>query len=538
VGTLFFKREEAKHLKKTKRAHFETGRKEIRHMRELVKSLDTAVSRQPTGGNHFAQVLFALAGDSAQYLIGLAVMGLANMVLLPLYTRYLSPSDFGVYALAEVLALGLISVSSLGFTVSYLKWFADVQTQETPVLLGTMIWVNGVVGLVAGAGLWLFTASAAGRDTLGGEAKQFAWMLLPLILFEVLQNAFLTHLRARRRAMAFSLASVIRLVSMSVLSIWFVAGRGAGLEGVFLGRVLGDFFGLLVLWLLSAPDISLSASLPFARAMTRYGLPVMGSSLIIMILDGSGRFFLKHYGSLEDVGLYAVGIKISSVMRMLIVIPFSGAWGGMLFQIAKKSDAKLIYSKIMSYVLVLSIAIALVFSVFSPLLLTLLATKEFARSLLVIPWLLLVHAAVVLQYPASVGIYIGAATKWLLPIFTAGILVSMILNRVLVPRYGMLGAAWAWLSAWTVITGLMGHLGQRYYALDYEWKPLLFSVALCAGVLITTHAGFLTGGGAGLLSQTLASAAIVLCVCLYLWSDLRNLRGRDAFSMRGLTGSP
>jgi hypothetical protein len=50
-------------------------------------------------------------------------------------------------------------------------------------------------------------------------------------------------------------------------------------------------------------------------------------------------------------------------------------------------------------------------------------------------------------------------------------------------------------------------------------------VALCAGVLITTHAGFLTGNSAGLLSQTLASAAIVLFVCLYLWSDLRSLRG-------------
>jgi hypothetical protein len=44
-------------------------------------------------------VLLSLAGDSAQYLVGLVVMGLANMVLLPLYTRYLSPADFGLYAL-------------------------------------------------------------------------------------------------------------------------------------------------------------------------------------------------------------------------------------------------------------------------------------------------------------------------------------------------------------------------------------------------------------------------------------------------------
>lgn len=493
-------------------------------MEKMMQSSDTTASGQEIGGTHFGQVLLALTGDSVRYLIGLAVMGLANLVLLPLYTRYLSPSEFGRYALIEVLALGLISVSSLGFNVSYLKWFAEAEPSEAPILLGTMIWANGVVGTMAGGGLWIFAASQVGRDILGGESKQFAWLLLPLILSEVLQNVFLTHLRATRRAAAFSVASVIRLVSISVLSIWFVAGREAGLEGVFAARVLGDICGLIVLWLLCASDSFLAMSIARARSMARYGLPVMGSSLIIMILDGLGRFFLKHYGSLEDVGLYAVGIKISSVMRMLIVIPFGVAWGGMLFQIAKKSDAKLIYSKIMSYVLVLSIAIALIFFLFSPLLLTLLATKEFDRSIQVIPWLLLGHSAVVLQYPASVGIYIGAATKWLLPIFTGAVFVSVILNRVLVPRYGMLGAAWAWLSAWIMITALIGCLGQRYYALDYEWKPILFSIGLCTGVLLTTHLGF-TAGRAGFRSEIISSAAIVLCVCVYLWSDLRSLHG-------------
>jgi O-antigen/teichoic acid export membrane protein len=485
-------------------------------MKEQIKSTEA-------GRAQIGQVLSALAGDSARYLVGLAVMGLANFVLLPLYTRYLTPADFGRYALVEVLALGLISVSSLGFNVSYLKWFAEVAPSEAPALLGTMIWANGLVAAIAGVALWLAAASQTGREILGIDSRPFAWLLLPLILFEALQNVFLTHLRARRRATAFSAASVIRLLSMALLSIWFVAGRGAGLQGVFIARVLGDACGLLALWVLSTSDVSLAASLARARSMAKYGLPVMGSSLIIMILDGSGRFFLKHYGSLDDVGQYAVGIKISSVMRMLIVIPFGSAWGGLLFQVAKRSDAKFIYSKIMSYVLVSSIAIALVFIVFSPLLLKIFATKEFAPSLLVIPWLLLGHAAVALQYPASVGIYIGSGTKWLLPIFTVGVMVSVVLNRLLIPRYGMLGAGWAWLAAWSVITALMGFLGQRYYALDYEWKPLLFSVGLCSGVLIPGHIG-LTARHAGFFPELIFSAAIVACVYLYLWGDLRNVR--------------
>jgi O-antigen/teichoic acid export membrane protein len=427
-----------------------------------------------------AGVLLSLASDSAQYLVGLVVMGLANMVLLPLYTRYLSPADFGLYALIEVLVLGLISIASLGFNVSYLKWFAESEPAEHPGLLSTALWANGLAGTIAGAALSFFALSSQGTKVLGGDASSVALWLLPLILFETLQNVFLTHLRAKRRAFAFSAVSVIRLVIVAGLSIWLVAGRGLGLVGVFEARVLADLCALLVMWAISASDVSLKAVLTFALPMTKYGLPVVGSSLIMMALDGLGRFFLNHYDSLQDVGLYAVAIKISGLMRMLIVVPFGGAWAGLLFQIAKKPNAKIIYSKLFSYVLVLSIAIALVLSVLSPLLLAVFATKEYADSLPLIPWLLLVQVAVVLQYPASVGIYIGSATKWLIPIFTSGLILSIVLNWLLVPRFGMLGAALAWLGAWIFITTLMSIIGQRYYALHYDWRPLLLVTGLCA----------------------------------------------------------
>lgn len=495
-----------------------------RHVANLVQALLKRFSRSKADENTFVGVLLSLASDSAQYLVGLAVMGLANMVLLPLYTRFLTPSEFGLYALIEVLALGLISVASLGFNVSYLKWFAESETTQIPCLLSSAVCANGLVGTVAGIGLSVCAASHEGTRLFGGDATSFAWLLFPLILLEVLQNVFLTHLRARRSAFAFCAVSVIRLVSMASLSIWLIAGRGAGLVGLFQGRVLADLFALGVMLWISVSEFSLKTSLRYALAMTKYGLPVMGSSLIIMALDGLGRFFLNHYGDLRQVGLYAVAIKITGVMRMLIVIPFGVAWGGLLFQIAKKPDAKIIYSKIMSYLLVLSVAAALVFSVMSPLLLALFATKVYMDSLPIIPWLLLVQAAVIMQYPASVGIYVGSGTKWLLPIFSSGIVFSLILNRLLVPRFGMLGAAWAWLGAWVLITTLMGCIGQRYFALHYEWKPLLLAVCLCVGVLTAARLGLLAVRDNGLLFQLLVSVTIIVCAITYVLQDLRHFR--------------
>jgi O-antigen/teichoic acid export membrane protein len=470
-----------------------------------------------------AAVMFSLLGDSAQYLVGMAVMGLANVFLLPIYTRFLSPSDFGLYALVELLALTLTSISGLGFTVSYLKSFAVSGPSEVPKLFGTMLWVNGLAAVITGGGLSLFLASPESASLLRGDARRFAWLLLPLVVLETLQGVLLTHLRAQRRAGSFSWAAAIRLLSIAALSIWLVVGRGEGLPGVFKARVLGDVLACLLLWGMTASDLSWSASLPSALSMAKYGLPVMGSALIMMILDGAGRFFLDHYGSLEQVGLYSVAVKISGIMRLLVVVPFGAAWGGLLFQIAKRPRAPLIYSKLMSYLLVASVSIAVVLSLFSPLFLRILATREYSRSLSCVPWLLLVQAVAVLQYPSSVGLYLGSATRWLPPIFSCGILVSFFLNRLLIPNFGVLGAAWAWLGAWIVITLLMASVGQRHYPLHYDTKPFLIASAPCVLLLAASRLGLLVNGAGGIVAPAVLSTVILAGAIGYIWDDLRTL---------------
>jgi O-antigen/teichoic acid export membrane protein len=200
----------------------------------------------------------------------------------------------------------------------------------------------------------------------------------------------------------------------------------------------------------------------------------------------------------------------------------------LVFQIAKKERAPIIYSKLLSYLLVLSISVALVLSLFAPLLLHLLATREYSASLVCIPWLLLVQAAAVLQYPSSVGIYLGSATRWLLPIFFCGILVSFLLNRLLIPKFGILGAAWAWLGAWVVITVLLAWVGQRHYQLKYEARPFLIAFFACVVVLGASRWGLLITRNGGILAPAIVSVVILVGAVGYVWDDLRTLGARTA----------
>jgi O-antigen/teichoic acid export membrane protein len=81
-----------------------------------------------------------------------------------------------------------------------------------------------------------------------------------------------------------------------------------------------------------------------------------------------------------------------------------------------------------------------------------------------------------MEYPAAIGIYLRGRTQWFAVIYSVGLVVNVLANYLLVPTYGVFGAAWAWFVAWVTITILMAWLGQCYYPLSYEWKWFLIPI--------------------------------------------------------------
>lgn len=452
-----------------------------------VRKIFRLLSGTENPADGFSRTLTDLLGDSAQYFVGLVVMGLTNTVLLPLYMRYLGPRDFGLYALLEVTALGLIVVAGLGFNVSYLKSFADSGDPAVSTLLGTMLIAGGLSAAVGGLALAVFMRSSFGSHVFGREAGRFAGLITLLVLFETLETLFHTHLRAQRRPTAISVASVLRLFGVAVFSILFIVVQHRGLIGLFGGRVLGDVVALGANVVCCRRDLAIAFSKRAMASMLQYGTPLVAIGLMQLGLDGTGRYLVDHYGTLEQVGLYTAGIKISNLMRILLVAPLGAAWGGMLFQIGKQQNAQFIYSKLFSYIFFISAVVAIALALLTPTLFVIFTGPAYRGATTLVPWLLLVQVASILQCPASVGIYVGNATRWLFPIYSAGLAAEFGVGRILVPHYGMFGAAWSWLLGWSLISVLTAWVGQRFYKLRFEWKSIGLSILLLSAVPMTRY---------------------------------------------------
>jgi len=415
---------------------------------------------------------FSLAKDTFVYLVGYALSGLAGFILLPIYTRSLTPSDFGVYALLDVTILVIVTVTQLGLNVSYLKWFADEGVSRRSELLGTVL-IGGTIAAVVGGGLLtLAVVSPLGEQWLQTTERKFAWTLLPIVVLENLQVLLLSDLRARRRTIAFSASTFVRLLAITGFSWWLIVVQNQGIFGIFLGRSAGVGVSFLLLIVLSLP-VKMRLDWSTFTPMLRYGLPLVWSALMGIGLDVAGRYFLSYYTTLEQVGFYSVSIKIASIFQVLLQQPFGTAWSGLMFQIVKMPNARLIYSKILLYLFTLSMIVALVFALLTPTLFTVFATVAYTPAMTVFPAILLVRAISIMEYPAAIGIYLRGRTQWFAVIYSVGLVVNVLANYLLVPTYGVFGAAWAWFVAWVTITILMAWLGQCYYPLSYEWKWFL-----------------------------------------------------------------
>ncbi|GIV88352.1 MAG: hypothetical protein KatS3mg087_2127 [Patescibacteria group bacterium] len=447
---------------------------------------------------------FSLAKDTFVYLVGSALSGLASFILLPIYTRSLTPSDFGVYALLDVTILVIVTVAQVGLSVSYLKWFADEGVSRRSELLGTVLIGGAIVAVVGGGLLTLVVVSPLGEQLLQTTERKFAWTLLPIVVLENLQTLLINDLRARRRTMAFSTYAFVRLLAVTGFGWWLIVVQDQGIFGLFLGRLAGAGVSFLLLIVLSLP-IKMQPDWSTFFPMLRYGWPLVWSSLVAMLLDASGRYFLSHYTTLEQVGFYSVSIKIASIFQVLLQQPFNTAWGGLMFQIVKMPNARLIYSKILLYLFTLSMIAALVLALFTPILFAVFATVAYIPVMAVLPVIFLVRAISIMEYPAAIGIYLRGRTQWFAAIYSVGLVVNVFANYLLVPTYEVFGAAWAWFVAWLTITILMACLGQYYYPLDYEWKWFLIPIMGWLVLLMGQQwFAFVTDGTFWLLRMVLA----------------------------------
>jgi O-antigen/teichoic acid export membrane protein len=337
---------------------------------------------------------------------------------------------------------------------------------------------------IAIAGLWLFT------------------------IYELLMAMF----RLDERAGAYFATNLANVLVTVALTVWLVVVEDEGARGLLLGNFAGTATILPALAYIHRDRLAIRPSRRLLRPMLRFGLPTMPAELSLYALNFIDRIMLVRFVGLAEAGLYALAVKFSQVVTVL-VRAFNLAWPPLAYSIRDDEEAKRTYAFIVTYFALLATAVVLALSLEARWVARALAAPQFFESYKAVG---LVSTGVTLYALYLVLVVVlgrVGRTEFNFPVTAAAAAVNVGLNLVLVPPYGLVGAGIALVGAYVVLLTLMYAVSRRIFPVPFQWGRLFRIFSIAAALFALGELTLPTSGAGGLFSR----AALVPAFGLLLY---------------------
>ena len=427
---------------------------------------------------------------------GLAIYGsgdvavqILNFLLLPLYVVYLTKADYGVIALLAAVEAPAKLFFRWGVDGAFMRYWYDCEDDAARQRLASTLFffllaVNGI----------LLVASVAAAPFLSERLLESPGYTLALQL--VLLNTFAIGftfipfhvLRIQNRAAQFSGLTLARSLSTLLLRLGLIVGLGYGVMGIVLADVIVTALLMLVLLRWFAPLIRPVFSRDVLRAALKFGLPRVPHGFALQVMSVADRVILQRFTSLEVVGVYSMGVSFGLVPKIALGA-FESAWAPFYYATSREPDAKRVFTTVATYGITVLALMTAGLSAIAADLLDVMTGGRFVEAAPVVTWTAIGVFFYGVYLLTSIGLNITTNTKYY-PVSTAvGAAVNVGLNFVLIPSYGMLGAAWANGASYAVQSGIAYHFSQRFYPVPHERARIFRAVA--AAILAYVVAIFL-----------------------------------------------
>jgi O-antigen/teichoic acid export membrane protein len=438
-----------------------------------------------------------LGTETAVYGISTILGRFLTFILTPLYTHALPAEDLGVVAYVYAYIAFLNVVYGYGMEGAFMKYVSTLeignrkQVFSVPFLsvLGTSALFTGLI-LACKAPL----AQMIDVPAAYGHVIPYAGAILFCDAVTVIPFA---ALRMESKARFFATVKTAGIVLNVVLNVLSLFVFNLGIEGIFLSGVLSSAASVLMLMPVIVKRLTWSLPRPLLPALLRFGLPSVPSGIAGMMIQVINRPIMKAISGAAAVGVFQANYRLG-IFMMLLVSMFDFAWRPFFLTHAKDPEARTLFARIMTYVVLLMTTVLIVLTLFLGDAVkwhiffgkSLIAPKYWV-GLEIVPVILLAYLFLGIYNNLIAGIYIEKRTA-LLPIVTfAAAAVNVVANYLMIPPWGVMGAALATLVSYVTMAVMLYVMVHRIYPVHYEWARLgkigLASIVVVAAGLFVQH---------------------------------------------------
>jgi O-antigen/teichoic acid export membrane protein len=468
-----------------------------------------------------------LGGEALIYMLGMVLSRAASLIMLPVYTRLLTPADYGVLQLLDMTSDVAAILVSAGCTAGVMRFYFKAQVEgERRSVLGSAITMQIALNLIGTMLIVIFAAPIWKHVLHGAQSKQLVYLAAANFTLGSLSIVPLIYMQIQKRALLFSTVSVARLVLQLAGNILFLVVLRQGPRGILLSSLIVNIaIGALTAgWMIRR--IGLVVSRKALVDLRRFGLPYQLATVGTFIVSFGDRIFLDKYGGLVSVGLYGLAYQFGFMLDQVGIAPFVRAWTPRRFEYAHEAkplrDAKNVQG--FRYFNVLAFTCAVGIAVFVHPVLRILAHHEYWSAADIVPIILGAYIIQAWVAVVELGIDISEKTKYTNYGVWASVAAVLILYALLIPTFGGYGAAWATLLAFLVRLAFHWHFSQRLWPIAYGWAPTLRIAAY--GVVISVASIYLRPSG--IVAEMALGAGLLALFVVLVWTSILHSEERQS----------
>ena len=430
------------------------------------------------------------------------------VLLLPVYTRYVTPAGYGI---VETLATFVIFVSIVvrfGMIESFLRfYYSDEDADRRDALARRTAGFLIVTTTVAAVALAIPAGPLSRLVITTRDPWDFRIAVIGIWAFTNLELAY-ALLRVDERLRTYAIASVSNVALTIGASLILVVGFRLGARGLLIANYGATVIVLLGLWWTMRDRLlpRTGATEPLF-GLLHFGLPTVPAEASVYALSVIDRQYLIHQRHLAAAGFYSLALKLAGAVAF-IVRAFQYAWPPLAYSVKDEEQAGRLYGLVTTYYVLVSGWVVAGLSLEARWILRLLAAPRFFESYRAVPWLSLGWAMYGLWVVLLVIAGRARVTRRNFPAALLGLAVNVALLILLVPGYGIVGAGVALCGAYLAMLSFMYVLVRRVFTVRFEWRRLAHIVLVMGAITILGDVLLPTSGAVGLLTRAAAFLAI------------------------------
>ncbi|MTI38253.1 lipopolysaccharide biosynthesis protein [Fulvivirga lutimaris] len=419
--------------------------------------------------------------SGALYSLSGILSKLISVLLIPIYTKKLSPADYGVIDLYIVIGSFMAIIIGVEITQANARFFSSSENLKEKIqIASTSLWFT-----VSTFGIFVIVALLFNQELniiiTGDEQLNLTYRVAAISIFtQGIFYFFITQLKWMMLPRLYAIVNIIYvLISISVAASLIISNLYTA-EGYFIGNISGSLVGGTLAYYFGRNIYSFKFNLSIARKLLNYSFPIIFSSVALILAGFIDRLVIKQLLGLGALGLYGVAFRFGSVIKLGLV-GFQSGLAPLIYKNYKLKETPYKIEAIFRVFCFVSLNIIAFLTLFSDNLVELLTSPEYYSSSSMVP-VIAFSAFFVSTHIFTPGMEIRKKTKLVAYINIGFALLNYVLNLILIHLIGLLGAAIATLVTTIVVFVIRMKLSQKYYYIPYIQNKLIIGTLLIIGL--------------------------------------------------------